>query len=436
MPAVAGEAAADVTFARDIAPILQRSCQSCHRAGSLAPMSFTTYEQTRPWARAMKDKTALREMPPWFVEKNIGVQQFKDDISLSDEEIATFAAWADAGAPRGNPADMPPPIQWADADVWTIGEPDLIVSTPPMTVPAVAADYHDEIWPVPTGLTEDRYVKAVEVKEVRLLTDEQKADARKNSRNGFGNFTIHHIGVHSSEVFSEQDDLALEDRSRFRMVYSLGQNATIYPDSTGIVLAADSELRFTIHLYASGSVFPVRADVGFVFHPEGYEPKYKQSGFLSMGNIRDALDIPAGQDDVKVDGYYTMPQHGLLTTYEPHMHSSGKRMCVEAIYPDQTRETLNCSGYDHSWAKVYVYADGYAPILSKGTVVHVMGWYDNTPKNRNVVDPRNWKGWGNRSIDDMFILLPKVTFLDEEQYAEVVAERDAMQANQATNQQN
>ena len=90
---------------------------------------------------------------------------------------------------------MPPPIQWADADVWTIGEPDLIVSTPPMTVPAVAADYHDEIWPVPTGLTEDRYVKAVEVKEVRLLTDEQKADARKNSRNGFGNFTIHHIGV-------------------------------------------------------------------------------------------------------------------------------------------------------------------------------------------------------------------------------------------------
>ena len=431
-PPIAGNES-EVTFAKDDAPILQRSCQSCHRPGSLAPMSFLTYQETRPWARSIKEKTALREMPPWFVEKNIGIQEFKDDVSLSDKEIETLADWADAGAPRGDLADLPAPIVWADADVWTIGEPDLVVSTPAMEVPAVAADYHDEIGPIPTGLTTDRYIKAVEVKEVRLLSEAQKSAARKNSRSGFGNFTIHHIGVHSSEVFTEQDDLSLEDRSRFRMVYSLGQNATIYPDSTGVVLAADSALRFTVHLYASGAVIPVRADVGFVFHPEGYQPKYKQSGFLAMGNARDALDIPAGQDDVKIDGYYTMPQHGIMTTFEPHMHSSGKRMCVEAIYPNQTRETLNCSGYDHSWAKVYVYKDGHAPILPKGTVVHIMGWYDNTAKNRNVVDPRNWKGWGNRSIDDMFILLPKVTFLDEEQYAEVVAEREEMQMAIANN---
>ena len=117
------------------------------------------------------------------------------------------------------------------------------------------------------------------------------------------------------------------------------------------------------------------------------------------------------------------------------MHSSGKRMCVEAVYPDQTREMLNCSKYDHSWARVYVYEDDHAPILPQGTVLHMIGWYDNTAKNRNVVDPRNWKGWGNRSIDDMFLLLPKVTFLDEEQYAEVVAEREALRA-QTTNQQN
>ena len=433
-PATAA-AADDVTFTRDVAPILQRSCQSCHRPGALAPMSFETYEDARPWARSMKQKTALREMPPWFIEKNIGVQQFKDDISLSDEEIAIIGAWADAGAPRGNPADMPPPIQWADADEWTIGEPDLIVSSPQMIAPAVSADYHDELGPVPTGLTEDRYIKAVEVKEVRLWDEATQAQARENARSGFGNFTIHHIGVHSSEVFTEQTDLSLEDRSRFRMVYSLGQNATIYPDDTGITLAAGSELRFTVHLYSSGVEVPVRADVGFTFHPEGYEPEYKQSGFLAMGNIGDGLDIPAGEDDVRFDSFYTMPQHGVLTTYEPHMHSSGKRMCVEAVYPDNTREMLNCSKYDHSWARVYVYEDDYAPILPKGTVLHIVGWYDNTTKNRNVVDPRNWKGWGNRSIDDMFLLLPKVTFLDEEQYAEVVAEREARLAGQATNQQ-
>ena len=183
----AGSAAAetDVTFTKDVAPILQRSCQSCHRPGALAPISFETYEDARPWARAMKQKTALREMPPWFIEKNIGVQRFKDDLSLTDEEIATIGAWADAGAPRGNPADMPPLIQWASADEWTIGTPDLIVSSPEMRAPAVSADYHDELGPVPTGLTEDRYVKAVEVKEVRMWDEATKAEARAKKRSGF-----------------------------------------------------------------------------------------------------------------------------------------------------------------------------------------------------------------------------------------------------------
>ena len=155
-----------------------------------------------------------------------------------------------------------------------------------------------------------------------------------------------------------------------------------------------------------------------------------------MGNIGDGLDIPGGQDNVRHDGFYTMPKDGILTTYEPHMHSSGKRMCVEAVYPDQTREMLNCSGYNHSWARVYVYEDDYAPLLPKGTVLHIIGWYDNSPTNRNVVDPRNWKGWGNRSIDDMFLLLPKVTFLDEEQFADVVAAREAKRQRHATTHQN
>jgi len=425
-----------VTFTKDVAPILQRSCQNCHRPGSLAPMPLLTYEDARPWARSMKNKTALREMPPWFIEKNIGIQHFKDDLSLSDGEIAVFAAWADTGAPRGDMADMPPPLEWADAEVWTIGTPDLIVSTPVMTVPAVAPDYHDEIGPVPTGLTEDRWVKAVEVKEVRLLDDAAKERAR--SMGGFGNFTIHHMGIHSGEALGtrEESDRPLEDRDRFRLTHEIGQNATIYPADTGIKLAARAELNFTIHLYSSGMEIPVRADIGFTFHPEDFEPKYKQSGFLAIGNLGDGLDIPAGADNVRFDSFYTMPQHAILTTYEPHMHSSGKRMCVEAVYPDQTREMLNCSKYDHSWARVYVYEDDYAPILPQGTVLHMIGWYDNTAANRNVVDPRNWKGWGSRSIDDMFLLLPKVTFLDEEQYAEVVAEREALRASMATNQQN
>src|SRR5712691_3215789 len=118
-----------VTFTRDVAPILQRSCQSCHHPGSIAPMSLLTYDEVRPWARSIKLRTGLRDkpqaMPPWFIEKNVGIQQFKNDISLNDEEVAKIARWADGGAPQSNPADMPLPRTFPDAARWQLGVPDL-----------------------------------------------------------------------------------------------------------------------------------------------------------------------------------------------------------------------------------------------------------------------------------------------------------------------
>src|SRR5688572_20714782 len=161
--------AGDVTFTKDIAPILQRSCQNCHRPDGVAPMALTTYEEVRPWARAIKARTGIGPragvMPPWYMEKNIGIQSFKNDPSLSAEEIAKIARWADNGAPLGNPADMPPPRVWEDANTWTIGTPDLIVKLPEITVKANTPDWWGEIPRVQIPLTEDRYVTAVEVKE-------------------------------------------------------------------------------------------------------------------------------------------------------------------------------------------------------------------------------------------------------------------------------
>ena len=166
-PALAGQAGDEVTFNRDIAPILQRSCQSCHRPGSMAPMSLVTYEEVRPWARSIRHRTGLRDrtgvMPPWFIEKDVGIQRFKDDPSLSEDEIATIARWVDSGAPRGNPADLPPALDFGDG--WDIGAPDLVVRTPSVTMPAVAPDRWGALDPVPLGLTEDRYVSAMQVKE-------------------------------------------------------------------------------------------------------------------------------------------------------------------------------------------------------------------------------------------------------------------------------
>jgi len=158
-----------VTFAKDIAPILQRSCQHCHRPDSVAPMSLITYEEARPYARAMKQRTALRSkpgvMPPWYIEKNVGIQKYKDDVSLTDAQIDTIAAWADGGAPRGNPADMPPPLVFADDSVWKIGKPDLIVASPELEMKALAPDWFGAIGESPTNLPEDRYVAAIEIKE-------------------------------------------------------------------------------------------------------------------------------------------------------------------------------------------------------------------------------------------------------------------------------
>jgi hypothetical protein len=434
-PAFGGHAASPtVTFTKDVAPLLRRSCENCHRTGGVAPMPLTTYEEVRPWAASVKRKTAAREMPPWFIEKNIGVQRFKDDISLSDAEIATIGRWVDGGMARGNPADMPPPRRYADGAGWSIGTPDLIVSTPVMTVPASAPDWHGEIGPFPTSLLEDRYVAAVEFKEVRV-------DAPSNQRLGgkagdLNYFSIHHAGLHEVDpdgvVRTSSDGLG----GGFYLVHELGDNPTIYPAQTGVLLKGGSSFRYTMHLHSVGQEVRVRLDAAFKLHPKTFAPKYMQAGFVTMGLLRDELDIPGNTDNVRFEGVYTVPRPGILTTFEPHMHASGKRMCVEATYPDGRSETLNCAGYDHNWVKVYSYEDDVAPLLPTGTVLKIIGWYNNTPSNPRVVDPRNWKGWGNRSIDDMFHFTPRVTWLTEEQFREKVAERERMRATRSTAQGN
>jgi cytochrome c553 len=419
------------TFTKDVAPILQRSCENCHREGGVAPMALTTYEQVRPWARSIKTRTAQREMPPWFIEKNIGIQKFKDDPSLSDAEIATIAAWVDAGAPRGNPADMPPPRQYASAAGWTIGTPDLIVSSPAKTIEAVAADWFGALDPVPTGLTEDRYIKAVEIKEVRLQSQpqEKRVEPQGVKRAALNIFVVHHAVVAvaaDGQAGGSDEESALGRPDAFNITYELGQNATVFPDNVGVKLPARSVLTFDRqHYHSVGTEVVARIDVAFTFHPKGYQPKYRQSVVAMPLEFDFELDIPAGQNNVMRDAFYRLAKPGILMTFEPHLHSSGKRMCMEALYPNGKREMLSCAGYNHNWVKVYTYEDDVAPLLPTGTVLHFLAWYDNTAGNPRVVDPRNWKGWGNRSIDDMFYHLPRMVLLTEEQYKEEAAAREA-----------
>ncbi|MCY4598821.1 MAG: hypothetical protein OXF27_02745 [Acidobacteria bacterium] len=429
-PAAAAERESDVTFTRDVAPIMQRSCEKCHRPRGGAPMALISYQDVRPWARSIKNRTQSREMPPWFIDKNIGIQHYKDDPSLSDAEIATIAAWVDNGAPRGNPEDLPPPTVWP-VDGWTYGTPDLIVPSPEGTVEADAADWFGEWGHTPSGLTEDRYVKAIEVKEVRL--HEEQAEVDDDGRAALGLFVVHHavLTAESPEDTGGPANCGRrtfcgERDNEFTLVHELGQNATVYPDDVGVLLPAGSVITFnSMHLHSIGREVSARLDVGFTLHPKDYEPKYNL-GLTSLGRATQydyEFDIPAEDDNVMRDGFHRLDQPTKMLTFEPHLHSSGKRMCFEALYPNNAREMLSCADYDHNWAKVYVFEDDVAPLLPAGTVVRVMSWYNNSETNKNVVDPRNWKGWGNRSIDDMMSGITRMVHMTQEQFDAEIAAR-------------
>jgi len=412
---------AQVTFHKDIVPILQRSCENCHQPSGVAPMSLVTYKEVRPWAKSMKERTALRDhrgvMPPWYIEKNIGIQHYKNDNSLNDVQIAMIAKWADTGAAEGNPGDAPPPIALSDNEHWTLGEPDLVVSTPEVTVKAGAPDWWGDLAPTPTGMTEDRYVKSIEMREVN---DIQKDTGRKTVG---GRYVFHHM-IWTTNV--PGDSGTLESDGGGWPIHEVGRNADLFPDDAGRLLRANSNLVFySTHLHSNGRDTKARLLFGFKFFPKGYKPSVKWSRSRSLGNGVD-IDLRPNEAGQRLDAYTVLEEPTKIVSYEPHMHAPGVRMCLEAIWGINI-QTLSCSGYDHNWVRVYDYDEDYAPLLPKGTILHIIGWFDNTTANYNVPDPRNWSGSGNRSISNMFIDLGRgLSLTDEQFYAEMAKRREKL----------
>jgi hypothetical protein len=412
--------AGQVTFTKDVAPILQRSCQKCHRPGSMAPMSLMTYEDSRPWARAIKTKVSTREMPPWYIDRTVGISKFKDDPSLSDADIATIVKWADTGAARGNPADMPPPVQFQDDDVWHIGKPDLVVKSKVHTIPANGSDWWGD-YIVDTGLTEDRYLKAVETKP---------SPGSKQ--------VVHHAVTYLMQ--DESDSPALVGRGGgssdggFLNEYAVGKNGDIFPEGTGRLVKAGAKVRFNMHFHPIGEEKQDQTEVAMVFYPKGYVPKY----YLNSSHTGDTedLDLPPGMDNIRSDGYSRLTKNARLTAFQPHLHNRGKAQCIEAILPDGKVETLSCvNNYKFGWHIVYNYADDVQPLLPAGTMLHVISWHNNTASNRYNPDPRNWAGFGQRSIDDMSFAWVNYVWLTDEDFQKQVAERKASQPRVGTTQQ-
>ena len=400
---VFGQDAMPVTFAKDVMPILQQSCQVCHRENNMAPMSLMTYEEIRPWSRSIKNKVLAREMPPWHIDKKVGIQDFKDDRSLSEDQIATIVAWVDAGSPRGDSADLPPPMEFQDFGAWTI-EPDVIVASPLHTVPAESGDWWGH-YIVPSGVTEDRYIQAIQTRAGDLRV-------------------VHHALTYAVTDPNPPPDDSSNDF--FLNEYAVGKNADQYPDGTGKLFPADAQVRFSFHYHSIGEQVVDQTELGLKFYPKGYEPDHvlwsRQLGLAGE------LDIPAGQI-TRHDGYTKMYLPGTLTGFQPHMHFLGTRQCLELIYPDATTEMVSCANFDFNWHIVYNYADDAQPIYPAGTTMHVISYHDNTASHRGNHDSQNWTGSGNRTIDEMAFGWINWYDLSEEEYQTELRVRQKARAN-------
>ncbi|MEX2048114.1 MAG: hypothetical protein WEB90_00890, partial [Gemmatimonadota bacterium] len=399
----------EVTYSRDIAPILQRSCQSCHRENSIGPMSLLTYEQARRYAARIQERTALRDqqgvMPPWFIERDIGIQHFANDQALTEHEIGLIAGWVEAGAPEGNRADLPAALVFPAEPSWDIGTPDLIVDLPSFTMDAHAPDWWGMIPHAPTGLTEDRYVASMQVLEI------------SDVEGGVGGkFIFHHAILASTDANGRPNGSW--------PIHEVGRNAEVFDPLASPVLQAGSQFFIPgVHMHSNDRRTTAHLRLGFTFHPRDYQPT-KRREMLTFGNGE--IDLRPMEKGQEVHIYHTLDENMKVTTFEPHMHASGVRMCWEAIWGGRT-ETISCAGYDHNWVKVYNYDEDHAPLLPAGTLIRVIAEFDTTPDNRNVVDPRNWQGLGHRSIDNMAIVfLPGITLTDEEFAREIAVRRERL----------
>src|SRR5579864_4413782 len=308
------EATRQVTFSKDIAPIFQRSCNNCHHTGTAAPMSLVTYQDARPWARSIKERVVRRDMPPWHLDKTVGIRRYKNDISLSDEEIATIARWVDLGAPQGNPSDMPPPRAFASEEEWFIGKPDLTATTDDFAMYPRGSDWWLDQY-TEVQLTEDRWIKAMEI----------KPSNRK---------IVHHAVVYAIEPNAPEGS---PPEGTTLTEYAVGKYGDIFADNTSRLLKKGTRLRFDMHYFAIGSEQKNRTTIGFKFYPKGFVPKYEERN-LSIRNLpNDELEIPPNTV-VRTDGYFRLPRNARIDSFQPHMHMRGRGMTLEAINLNNTTE--------------------------------------------------------------------------------------------------
>ena len=387
-----------VTFHKQVEPILQSRCQVCHHPGDIGPMSFLSYQEVRPWAKAIRSAVLQKKMPPWFADPRFG--HFLNDRSLPQAEIDTLVRWAETGAHEGDPKDAPAPLQFSEG--WHIGKPDAIIQVPkPFHVPANGTIPYQYIR-IPSGFTEDKWVTAVEI--------------QPSNRS-----VVHHINASthapgSLKMMKVGEFIPLDGEAGNRALINSGKEPPMFGDGIdsellevfvpGTVakplkpgqarlIKAGSDIMLQLHYTSTGKPEQDSARIAFVF---AKEPPVERVRALLVYNVH--FTLPAGAPNAQVEARAQLKHDVKLVSLLPHMHLRGKDFEFRAIYPSGESETLlRVPRYDFHWQINYYL--GAEKLLPKGTIIECVGHYDNSPNNPDNPDPKVDVHYGEQTWEEM-----------------------------------
>ena len=336
--------------------------------------------------------------------------EYANDRSLSEKQIKTIVQWVDEGAPLGDAKDLPAPKKWPNDGGWeyakVIGhQPDVIVKSTPVTIPAVG---QDEWWkPVSdVPLTEPRWIRAIEIRPATIA----------------GRRITHHAITKLVQFEPPSADELGSSDNGYLMEWSIGKDYDAYRPGSGKLILPGAKIRWDIHYHSAGVAITDHLEMALYFYPKGETPQHRilLSSFLASPTKND-LDIPPNTIAATV-GLSKLRFPARLENFQPHMHLRGKAMAMQAMLPDGTVEMLSyVDRFDFNWMSNYIYTDDSAPVLPKGTIIIITAWYDNTTANKYNPDPNEWVGYGERTIEEMGEAFVNVTKLSDQEYADWLA---------------
>jgi hypothetical protein len=389
------------TFYRDVVPILQERCQSCHRAGEIGPMPLGTYTEVRPFAKAIANAVTIRKMPPWFADPSVG--KFHNDPSLSQREIDTLVQWTEGGAVAGDPKDAPPPRVFAEG--WNIGTPDVVLEMPhAYDVPARGTIEYTYVI-VPTGFKEDTWITAGEVRPGnRAVMHHATIFVRPKESSWLRQYPVGQAFVPAEQIRNETTPTPAATTNAGAgqldepiIGYVPGRPERRLRPGYGVLIPAGADLVFQLHYTANGNITPDQSRVGFVLAKE--RPTMR---VLRVAAANDRFVIPAGADNYAVSGALALNVDTELIEAYPHMHVRGKSMKLSALYPSGEREDLlNVPRYDFNWQLTYEIPEPKR--IPKGTILRADGTFNNSASNRFNPDPSKDVRWGDQSWEEMMV---------------------------------